>query len=304
MDITKLTPTFASSNIKKGAQAAFLYLKQFIERDPSRWTIRTESTVVKVISGVMTVRFKSELIRNIMIKLGYANAKACFFLFASEPSSIYHHRSTNARARHVPAQAAIHRIAQTKRIILRANGQDAVIGSWNSFARKHRVLRTNKINCCIRQGHDVSPTEVQHRRCQRLCRKAHTYRRKPIFSRIVLVHAENNHLQSAILRGLDGIGTKIDPTLCRADRPVGQVLEVVMKLPKVYAEDKKQTKVSRLPKNELLLNNIDSTLMSVKEASPTCTEVGEKVALTRRIEKHWRLVGWESVQRRTVLELD
>lgn len=57
-----------------------------------------------------------------------------------------------------------------------------------------------------------------------------------------------------------GVGTKIDPTLCRADRLVGQVLGAVGKLPKIYTEleinyfllrrllgvktdDKKQTKV-------------------------------------------------------------
>merc|ERR1719345_130439 len=34
-----------------------------------------KSTVVKAISSVQTVRFKSELERNITIKLGYANAK-------------------------------------------------------------------------------------------------------------------------------------------------------------------------------------------------------------------------------------
>lgn len=34
-----------------------------------------KSTVVKAISGVHTVRFKNEQIRNITIKLGYANAK-------------------------------------------------------------------------------------------------------------------------------------------------------------------------------------------------------------------------------------
>lgn len=99
-------------------------------------------------------------------------------------------------------------------------------------------------------------------------------------------------------------------------------------------EDKKQTKVSKLVKNELLLINIGSTstggrVLSVKAdlakiqlTSPACTEVGEKVALSRRIEKHWRLVGkfalkscpryakrssctgWGSVQRGTVLEVD
>ncbi|KAF6750327.1 initiation factor eIF2 gamma, C terminal-domain-containing protein [Ephemerocybe angulata] len=59
--------------------------------------------------------------------------------------------------------------------------------------------------------------------------------------------------------------------------------------------------VSKLIKGELLLINIGSTstggrVLSVKAdlakiqlTSPACTEVGEKVALSRRIEKHWRL---------------
>lgn len=71
----------------------------------------------------------------------------------------------------------------------------------------------------------------------------------------------------------------------------------------VKSEDKKQTKVSKLVKGELLLINIGSTstggrVLSVKAdlakiqlTTPACTEIGEKVALSRRIEKHWRLVG-------------
>ncbi len=42
-----------------------------------------KSTVVKSLSGVLTVRFKNEKERNITIKLGYANAKVekeCLFL--------------------------------------------------------------------------------------------------------------------------------------------------------------------------------------------------------------------------------
>ena len=57
---------------------------------------------------------------------------------------------------------------------------------------------------------------------------------KPIFSRIVSLHAESNHLQFAVPGGLIGVGTKIDPTLCRADRLVGQVLGAVGKLPKIF----------------------------------------------------------------------
>jgi translation initiation factor 2 subunit 3 len=36
-----------------------------------------KSTVVKALTGVLTVRFKNEKERNITIKLGYANAKVC-----------------------------------------------------------------------------------------------------------------------------------------------------------------------------------------------------------------------------------
>jgi translation initiation factor 2 subunit 3 len=75
----------------------------------------------------------------------------------------------------------------------------------------------------------------------------------------------------------------------------------------VKTEDKKQTKVGKLVKGELLLINIGSTstggrVLSVKAdlakiqlTSPACTEIGEKVALSRRIEKHWRLVGMHLV---------
>ena len=140
---------------------------------------------------------------------------------------------------------------------------------------------------------------------------------RPIFSRIVSLHTESNHLKFAVPGGLIGVGTKIDPTLCRADRLVGQVLGAVSKLPAVYTEleinyfllrrllgvkteDKKQTKVQNLAKNEVLMVNIGSTstggrVMSVKAdmakimlTSPACTEINEKIALSRRIDKHWR----------------
>ncbi|KAG1822682.1 uncharacterized protein BJ212DRAFT_1585417 [Suillus subaureus] len=57
---------------------------------------------------------------------------------------------------------------------------------------------------------------------------------KPIFSKIVSEHAENNHSQFTVPGGLIGVGTKIDSTLCRADHLVGQVLGAVEKPPKVY----------------------------------------------------------------------
>ncbi|KAN0061337.1 eukaryotic translation initiation factor 2 subunit gamma [Thecaphora frezii] len=156
---------------------------------------------------------------------------------------------------------------------------------------------------------------------------------RPIFSKVASLLAEHNDLQFAVPGGLIGVGTKIDPTLCRADRLVGQVLGAVGQLPAIYTEleinyfllrrllgvksdDKKQTKVQKLAKNEVLMVNIGSTstggrVMSVKAdlakiflTSPACTEVGEKIALSRRIDKHWRLVGWGTVRRGTTLEAE
>jgi translation initiation factor 2 subunit 3 len=62
-------------------------------------------------------------------------------------------------------------------------------------------------------------------------------------------------------------------------------------------------KVQKLAKNEILMVNIGSTseggrVVSVKADlakillnTPAATELGEKVALSRRIDKHWRLIG-------------
>ncbi|XP_030849939.1 eukaryotic translation initiation factor 2 subunit 3, Y-linked isoform X2 [Strongylocentrotus purpuratus] len=150
---------------------------------------------------------------------------------------------------------------------------------------------------------------------------------RPIFSKIVSLFAEKNDLQFAVPGGLIGVGTKIDPTLCRADRLVGQVLGAVGALPDIYTEleisyfllrrllgvrtegDKKGAKVQKLTKGEVLMVNIGSLstggrVLAVKAdlakivlTNPVCTEIGEKIALSRRVEKHWRLIGWGQIRK-------
>ncbi|OBT51413.1 translation initiation factor eIF-2 gamma subunit [Pseudogymnoascus sp. 24MN13] len=153
----------------------------------------------------------------------------------------------------------------------------------------------------------------------------------PIFSRIVTLNSENNELKYAVPGGLIGVGTRIDPTLCRADRLVGFVLGLKGRLPDIYTEievnyyllrrllgvktaDGKQAKVAKLAKNEVLMVNIGSTATGAKVVavrqdaaklvltSPACTNTGEKVALSRRIEKHWRLIGWATIAAGVTLE--
>lgn len=71
-----------------------------------------------------------------------------------------------------------------------------------------------------------------------------------------------------------------------------------------------------LPIVRVLMVNIGSTstggrVISVKAdlakiylTSPACTEVGEKIALSRRIDKHWRLVGWGTVRAGTTIDAE
>jgi translation initiation factor 2 subunit 3 len=155
----------------------------------------------------------------------------------------------------------------------------------------------------------------------------------PIFSKISSLYAEQNDLQFAVPGGLIGVGTKIDPTLTRADRLVGQVLGLKGQLPDVFSEIEisyyllrrllgvktsdggKQAKVQKLTKNEILMVNIGSTatggrvsavkgeLAKITLTQPVCTEEGEKIALSRRVDKHWRLIGWGQIRKGNVVEI-
>ena len=159
----------------------------------------------------------------------------------------------------------------------------------------------------------------------------------PIYSRIMSLYAEQNDLQYAVPGGLIGVGTKIDPTLTRADRLIGQVLGLKGNLPEVFSEVEisfhllrrllgvktqegtKQAKVQKLTKGEVLMVNIGSTatggkVIKVAEGDqnvarialtqPVCTEVGEKIALSRRVEKHWRLIGWGEIRKGAKIAID
>eukprot|EP00924_Labyrinthula_sp_SR-Ha-C_P010585 augustus_masked-scaffold_61-processed-gene-0.2-mRNA-1 protein AED:0.02 eAED:0.02 QI:0/-1/0/1/-1/1/1/0/492 len=168
----------------------------------------------------------------------------------------------------------------------------------------------------------------------------------PLITTIVSLKAEHNQLQYAVPGGLIGVGTKVDPTLTRGDRLIGQVLGAKGSLPPVYIEievsfyllkrllgvksssektkkvdsrtkgKKGKSKVSKLSKGEVLLLNIGSTstggkVLAMKEdmarlslTTPVCTEEGEKIALSRRVDKHWRLIGWGVIRKGQKLPLD
>merc|ERR1712031_50882 len=74
-------------------------------------------------------------------------------------------------------------------------------------------------------------------------------------------------------------------------------------------EGKGSSKVSKLSKDEILMVNIGSTstggrvkavkhdLAKIILTTPVCTAEGEKIALSRRVDKHWRLIGWGEIRK-------
>lgn len=159
-----------------------------------------------------------------------------------------------------------------------------------------------------------------------------TVRNTPIVSTIVSLQAEQNYLEYAVPGGLIGVGTNIDPTLTRSDRLVGQVLGDYGTLPKVYHELQvnffllrrllgvktqgadKGERVADLCVGEVLMVNVGSTsaggkikavkgdMAKIVLTTPVCTSFGEKIALSRRVERHWRLIGWGEIKSGVVLD--
>lgn len=154
----------------------------------------------------------------------------------------------------------------------------------------------------------------------------------PILSQITSLYADQNDLEFAIPGGLLGVGTKIDPMLTRADRMVGQVLGAVGTLPDIFSEleityfllrrllgvrtegDKKGAKVQKLAKGEILMLNIGTQatggkvlavkadLAKIQLSTPVCVDIGENIALSRRVDRHWRLIGWGQIRRGVTIE--
>ncbi len=140
----------------------------------------------------------------------------------------------------------------------------------------------------------------------------------PVISFVHSLNAEKNKLNLAIPGGLIGVGTLLDPSLTRADRLSGQILGHYNKLPNVYVDIFVSFKLLKrligqsenfqshleISKNEILMLNICSSntggkvkkkknnLIEFQLTTPICCEFGDKVTISKRIDKHWRLIGW------------
>lgn len=140
--------------------------------------------------------------------------------------------------------------------------------------------------------------------------------------------ADENHLMYAVPGGLIGVGLKVDPYLTRADRLVGQIIGHPGKMPDVVLEieatyyllrrllgvkseggDRARQKVSKLKVDEILMINIGSTSLGgkvlnvtrdkvmIQFMNPVCANEGEKIAMSRKIDRNFRLIGWGEIKK-------
>lgn len=144
---------------------------------------------------------------------------------------------------------------------------------------------------------------------------------RPFFTKVTSLYAEENVLDVAKPGGLIGVGTNLDPFFCRADKLVGQVMGRKGDLPEIFVEieieysffqkisgmEKKLDKKNLLTKHENILVNIGSTtsgstIKKIEEGKmhlllvkPACCEPGERVSISKKIQGHWRLIGYGKV---------
>ncbi len=141
---------------------------------------------------------------------------------------------------------------------------------------------------------------------------------EPIITEIASLQSGFGKLSKAQPGGLIGIGTYLDPALTKSDNLVGHVLGKPGTLPSTWDSieceihlldrvvgTKDTMQIEELSVNERLMLNIGTaktvgTLsgklkknrVSITLALPICADVGTRLAVSRRIERRWRLIGW------------
>ena len=143
---------------------------------------------------------------------------------------------------------------------------------------------------------------------------------QPLFTEIVSLKSGNEFLEKAYPGGLIGVGTKLDPSITKSDGLMGNVVGLPGKLPPVRMDLKLETyllkrvvgtkdlrAVEPIRRNEMLALNIGTAatlgiVSSIKKNEvylklkfPVCVDIGSRVAISRRVLGHWRLIGYGSV---------
>ncbi|TFG30941.1 translation initiation factor IF-2 subunit gamma [Candidatus Thorarchaeota archaeon] len=144
---------------------------------------------------------------------------------------------------------------------------------------------------------------------------------KPIKAKVVsLLSGSGNSLVEAYPGGLIGVGTALDPASTRADRLVGNVVGRIGKMPKIYdrlmlkpvlmqrvvgMESKKEVENLKLNEPMMLVVGTAPTVgvitrlhgdeIELALKRPVVAEKGQRIAIGRRVENKWRLIGYAEI---------
>ncbi len=135
---------------------------------------------------------------------------------------------------------------------------------------------------------------------------------KPFITRVISLVSEKTNLQYAVPGGLIAIGTSLDPSLTRGDKLVGQVIGIQGTLPNLVFTIKikyqliKQQQKEKIDSTEIYRFNIGSCITNgniiihptkknvakINLKTPVCIDSSEKVSISKKIDGHWRLIGF------------
>jgi translation initiation factor 2 subunit 3 len=144
---------------------------------------------------------------------------------------------------------------------------------------------------------------------------------QPIKARVVsLLTGSGNSIQVAYPGGLIGVGTGLDPASTRADRLVGNVVGRAGKIPKIYEKlmltpilmqrvvgMEVQKEVENLKLNEPMMlvvgtaptvgviTRLHGDAIELTLKRPVVAEKGQRIAIGRRVENKWRLIGYAEI---------
>jgi len=167
--------------------------------------------------------------------------------------------------------------------------------------------------------------EVGLKKNCRICENKTEFEFSPFFSKIKNMKSEETPLEVAHPGGLIGLESDIDPFYAKGDKLVGMVIGEHGKMPDVF--DKIKVKYSLFKKlltaeikdlnlGEQVLLNIGSTTtaanfteicdcVGLKDydksdvafdlTTPVCADIGEKIAISRRMSGHWRLIVYGNI---------
>eukprot|EP00894_Picocystis_sp_ML_P000475 jgi/Pico_ML_1/50992/g2101.t2 len=277
-----------------------------------------KSTVVKAISGVHTVRFKNELERNITIKLGYANAKIykCEDEACPRPQCYraYGSSKEDNPLCEVPGWEGKRMKLLRHVSFVDCPGHDILMATMlNGAAVMDGALLLIAANETCPQ-----PQTSEHLAAVEIMRLGHII---ILQNKVDLIQesvaANQEEAIQKFIQGTIADGSPVVPVSAQLKYNIDVVCEyLVNKIPvpvrdftsspemiviRSFDVNKPGSEVDEIEGGVAggsILKGVLKMGMEI-EVRPE----GEKIALSRRVDKHWRLIGWGQIQKGLAMDI-